>query len=93
MGFVYYHVAPRYTPGSPAQVPREIAERVAAEEKRAIEYHLSGAYGVEAQGFAIVTGLAGIVEQRQEIRNAWRVRDLCTDEIFVRPFPALRRRK
>lgn len=35
---VYYNVAPRYTPGSPAMVPEETARKVAREELGAYEW-------------------------------------------------------
>lgn len=82
----YYNVRPRYTPGSPAQVPQETAERVAEEERHGWEVSLSGAYGHANVEVAKVCGLAGIVEARVEYRKGWKVHDLLTNERFWRPF-------
>lgn len=83
----HYNVAPRYTPGSPALVSREIAERVAKEETHFIQHAMEGAWGAEHQARAGRLGLAGIVELRVERRDHWEVTDLCTGERFKRLFP------
>jgi len=83
----YFHVAPRYTAGSPAMVPEDIARRVAVEETRFMRYVLDGMYGDAAAEQAFRVGLSGIVEQRTERRNGWEVVDLCTGLTFFRPFP------
>lgn len=88
---LYYNVAPRYTPGSPALVRQEIAEQVAAEEARAIEYYLKGYMGEESRAIAERLGLAGIVELRHEMRKGWDVIDLCTGTRHFRPFPKVKR--
>lgn len=82
----HYHVAPRYTPGSPAQVDREIAELVASDECEAYQHALQGRYGKDQQTRAQKEGLRGVVELRVEQRKSWKVTDLCTGETFERPF-------
>lgn len=82
----HYHVAPRYTPGSPACVDEGLALRVAREEARAIQYYLMGVYGPEHQTLAETVGLAGVAERRTETRKGWQVHDLCTGATFLRPF-------
>jgi len=84
----HYNVAPRYTPGSPAMVNQEIAERVAAQEKSSIQHALEGTWGPEEQARAERLGLRGIVEFREERgsgkKYGWEVTDLCTGERFFR---------
>ena len=82
----HFNVAPRYTCGSPAQVPQALALRVAAQEKEAYERSLTGIYGEADQALAEQKGLAGIAEERLETAKGWQVRDLCTGEVFLRPF-------
>jgi|SRR4051812_27207407 hypothetical protein len=83
----HFNVAPRFTPGSPAQVPFTIAARVAIEEREARERSLTGVYGVADQLRAAAPGaLRGIVEERIERPGCWIVRDLITDDHFIRPF-------
>lgn len=82
----HFHVAPRYTPGSPACVDEGLALRVAREEARAIRYYLWGYYGPENQKLAETVGLAGVAECRTETRKGWQVIDLCTGAEFLRPF-------
>lgn len=82
----HFSVAPRYTCGSPAQVPEHIARRVAEEEKQAYERSLTGIYGDADKELAEKKGLAGIAEERTETAKGWQVRDLCTGEAFLRPF-------
>lgn len=77
----YYHVAPRYTAGSPAQVSREIAERVVLQEQDGYQRALEGVYGAEDQRKAETLGLAGIVYTTTEIRSKWIKHDLITDEL------------
>ena len=83
---VYFNVAPRYTPGSPAQVNGDLARRVAWEEKQAIEYYLNGTLGEANRALAETAGLAGIAEMRYERADCWIVEDLCTGRTFIRPF-------
>jgi hypothetical protein len=83
---VYFNVVPRYTPGSPAIVPEDIANDVAIEESAAYERALSGVDGAEDQARAERLGLRGISEQRTEYPECWVVKDLITLERFVRPF-------
>jgi hypothetical protein len=86
MGSIHYNVAPRYTGGSPAQVPRDTALKVAGEEKVAHNRALEGLYGEEMQKQAEEFGLAGIAEERTEFGTGWIVLDLCTAKEFFRPF-------
>jgi hypothetical protein len=74
----HYHVAPRYTPGSPAMVDREIALRVADEEKRHWSELMDGVYGEDAKLVAQRKGLHGIAEFRVERKNGFDVQDLVT---------------
>ena len=83
---VYFNVVPRYTPGSPAIVPEDIAHYVAVEEFAAYERALSGGYGAEDKARAERLGLRGISERRTEYAECWVIEDLITLERFVRPF-------
>ena len=83
---VYFNVVPRYTPGSPAIVPEDIANYVAVEESAAYERALSGVHGAEDKARAERLGLRGISEQRAEYADCWVIEDLITRERFVRPF-------
>lgn len=84
----YFNVAPRYTPGSPAQVDFDTATRVVDEERRAYEYTLAGARSPDVARQAALDGLAGIVEERLEKADCWVVTDMITGRKFVRMFPA-----
>lgn len=98
MARIYFNVTPRYTPGSSASVPEDVAKRVAAEERRSIDLDLSGVHGAEAKAAAELLGLGpqidrrgvrrGIAEEVVEHRDHWMVRDLLTGEVYQRPFPA-----
>lgn len=81
----HFNVRPRYTPGSPAMVGMDLAERVAREEARAIRAALEGAYGVEQQKKAQEEGLKGIAEAVYEKGKNWIVLDLITGEQYERP--------
>lgn len=87
----HYNVSPRYSPGSPALVSREIALKVARDEKEFIQHALEGAWGEEQKKRAERLGLRGIVEARDERRSGknsgWEVEDLCTGERFFRLAP------
>lgn len=83
-----YHVTPRYTPGSPALVRREIAEAVAVQEKHGYEHALTGIMGDAEKQKAEHFGLRGIAEERYEQRDRWIIRDLVTGEHFEHLFPA-----
>lgn len=83
---VYFNVVPRYTPGSPAMVPEDIAKYVAVEESAAYERALSGVDGAENKARAERLGVRGISEQRTEYAECWVIEDLITLERFVRPF-------
>ena len=83
---VYFNVVPRYSPGSPAIVPEDIAHYVAVEESGAYERALSGGYGAAGKARAQRFGLRGISERRTEYAECWVIEDLITRERFVRPF-------
>lgn len=89
----HYNVAPRYTPGSPAMVSQEVAERVAKEEAAFIKTALSGRWGERHQARAARLGLSGIVELRVERRDHWEVTDLCTGARFRCLFPETLRKR
>jgi hypothetical protein len=61
MSVFTYSVKPRYTAGSPAQVPVEVAGSVAAEELLAYEQAKQGLQGEEAHDKAMRLGLGFIV--------------------------------
>ena len=88
MKHVSFSVAPRYTPGSPAQVDELTARRVAEEERQSLAFLLEGCEGPDAKTRAERLGLRGISEQRMETgagkKQGWRVLDLCTGETFFR---------
>lgn len=86
---MYYNVAPRYSPGSPAQVDYETALRVANDERWAYAIAIQGIYGADEQKLAREKGLKGIVEERRERSGCWIVTDLVTGEKFIRPFPVV----
>jgi hypothetical protein len=97
-----YNVRPRYTCGSPAQVPLDVALRVIEDEKQAYEQVLEGVEGEARRNVARVAGLApfnvpemgrrGIVEEVEEHSNHWLVKCMLTGELFVRDFPNVKRR-
>lgn len=86
MASVYtYNVAPRYTPGSPAQVDERTARKVVVEERRGYIIALSGAHGEAERATAMRPfALNGIVEQRLEYTDGWVISDLMTLDVFYR---------
>lgn len=82
-----YNVTPRYTPGSPALVKRDIALMVAKQEQRAYEHALTGFMGDAEKSKAERLGLRGIAEERCEQRDRWLIHDLCTGENLEHLFP------
>lgn len=82
-----YHVAPRYTPGSPALVDEKTAMGVADDEKKCYERLIDPSYaGFEPQeeSRAKTLGLDGIVEARSEYHDGWKVLDVLTGKQFWR---------
>jgi hypothetical protein len=78
MGMIY-QVNPRYTPGSPAQVDRMTAERIAAAEGEAYEDLLMEGRDPAGKDHALRLGLSGIVEQLFEgPAGWWTVYDMIT---------------
>lgn len=86
MKIVTYHVAPRYSGGSPAMVDYDTAARVAMEEMRAYAEALEGSRAERERERAERLGIAGIVESRLESAQGWNVGDLLTGETSFRPF-------
>ena len=84
MTAIHYNVAPRYTAGSPAQVPKEVAERVCSQEREHHAIALTGAYGERMEWQARTLGLRSIVECRLERPQGWLVLDMLTEERFFR---------
>lgn len=78
-----YHVAPRYTAGSPAMVPESTARRVAAQEQEAYERAMNDRFETEDdRSRAVRLGVQGIVYSTHEGRGKMHVRDLITNEVF-----------
>lgn len=84
MANTFYQVAPRYTPGSPAQVDEQTARRVAAEESSSFTHYLEGVYGEEAKVEAEALGLGGIVEHVTQHAGHAVVDDLITGKRYRR---------
>lgn len=84
MKIVTYHVAPRYSGGSPAMVDYDTAARVAMEELRAYAEALEGPRAERERAERL--GIAGIVESHLESPQGWNVGDLLTGETSFRPF-------
>lgn len=84
----FYHVKPRYSPGSPAMVSERIAFMVAEDEKRGHEAALSGAWGDTQKLRAEALGLRGVSEYREETRRGWLIQDLCTGEHLLKLYEA-----
>lgn len=80
----FYHVAPRYTGGSPALVSEFIAHRVAEQEKNGHEQALSGFWGDQQKLRAERLGLRGVAELREETKKGWLIFDLCTEEHLLK---------
>jgi hypothetical protein len=76
----HYQVRPRYTPGSPAQVPQHVALRVAEQEPRFYERALSGVWGDKSKQTAETEGLDFIAYTMQEKRGGWEILDLITEK-------------
>jgi len=82
----HYHVAPRYTPSSSAQVDRATAEHIAKEEAKAYFAAIKGEGGREEQLKAESMGRYGIVEARWERNGRMHYHDLITDARGEREF-------
>jgi hypothetical protein len=78
----HYYVQPRYTPGTPATVDFETAQRVAKQERAAYEDELH--LGIFSRRDPNQTDLGGIVEYRWEERrdhfDGWGFEDVLTKE-------------
>jgi hypothetical protein len=91
-----FHVAPRYSGGSPAMVDATIAEHVAKTERDEYNRRLSGAFGPEERLRATRLGLNMIVYTIMEIKSTVYVRDEITGDSFAVPlkmWPEVRDRK
>jgi hypothetical protein len=80
-----YHVAPRYTSGSPAMVDEATAFHVVRAEHDGYNRARSGMYGDEDQALAHTKGLRGIAYSTHESYNTIHVFDLMTDEAYRVP--------
>lgn len=82
-----FHVAPRYSGGSPALVNEKTALRVAAQEKESYEHALDGTYGEAQMWRARVLGLAGIAyaafEKGAGRKFRWHRWDLITSTYTI----------
>lgn len=83
---IWYNVAPRYTPGSPAMVPSELAERVAQEEKRAYDDTLEWELDPD-HSKAKEKGCAWIVWAQWELHGYLHKRCLITGETTKSKIP------
>lgn len=81
----YYHVAPRYTAGSPAQVDAATAERVAKDEVHFQQRDMEGYFGEARREHAKTQGLTGIAYRTMEKGAFVYVDDLITEERFKVP--------
>jgi hypothetical protein len=79
MPHTVYHVAPRYTAGSPALVDFDTAKRVAKEEQSLYTNNLAGRYGEEDAEIAKRLGLDGIVEEQVIYSHQIKFRDFITE--------------
>lgn len=74
----HYHVAPRYTSGSPAMVPVYTAQKVADEELRAFEMTKTGVFGPDQATQAETRGVERIAYSTRESGRFMHVTDLIT---------------
>lgn len=81
----FYHVAPRFTAGSPSMVDEETAARVAADELNAAAAIVDGLLGAEELERLGREGVEGIAYATSESRRSQYVYDLITGEHFVVP--------
>jgi hypothetical protein len=80
MTHIYYNVAPRYSCGSPAQVDRKTALRVAGQEIDGYQRAIEGAYGEEERKHALAVGTSGIVEEREVFAHHYLAIDCITGQ-------------
>jgi hypothetical protein len=80
-GWPFFNVYPRYTPGSPALVRREIAERLMRNERAVYDDMIKGVYGPAKKAEAMQLGLRSIVEESWEFRGVMMYRDCLTGEV------------
>lgn len=75
-----FHIAPRYTPGSPGQARSDTAVTLAKAEERRYSELISGLDGEARKAYATRLGLSGIVEEHWETKGRKLFRDLITGE-------------
>lgn len=81
-----FHVAPRYTSGSPAMVSKELAFRVAEQERQAHQQYVSLATMGDAHSSEMVKkGLEGIAYSMTEVGRRICVHDLITNQCYEVP--------
>lgn len=78
-----FHVAPRYTVGSPGMVRSIVATEYAKAEERKYSEMVSGLDGEYKKEEASRLGLSGIVEERWDFRGRKHFRDLITGEVGI----------
>jgi hypothetical protein len=79
-GSGFFNVYPRYTPGSPALVRRDIADRLIRSEQAVYDDMIKGLYGPAKKAEAARLGLRSIVEETWEFRGVLMYRDAITGE-------------
>lgn len=80
----YYQVNPRYSPGSPAMVPENIALEVKTNEMEGYKNCLEGVYGEDHKQYATKMGLGGIVLKYFEKNGKLCFLDMITGRRFQR---------
>lgn len=82
---LFFHVAPRYTAGSPAQVDEETATKVAIQEYIEAGHVEQGVFGEEQQATHARRGCRGIAFTTYEKNRTMWVQDIITQELFAVP--------
>ena len=81
----HFNVRPRYTCGSPAMVPENIARLVAEQEERQYRDILEGMTGEDSAAEAAALGLHGIAQFKMEHKGGWLIMDLITGSMEWSP--------
>lgn len=82
---VRFHVAPKYTSGSPSMVSRGIGLEVCLQEMQGHQRCLTGVYGDAEKARAANEGLSRIAWVQAETAKCWECFDLGTGEAFQKP--------
>ncbi len=83
-GAIVYTVHPRYTPGSPAAVDADTAQRVALDERKAYQEIVAGRwFDDRMQALAREKGLANIVICMEVLQRSLRCYDMLTQERYT----------